>query len=169
VHAAQPTLIICVSAALGTCRVVAFIYGMRLLQLLYSVLVVRRAGHGRHFTQNFVVAANNGPSAIDRVVAELGTGGSLVELLLCTGLGGQVVQLGVRSIGKQQLARLTAKAEFIRSAAAEPDERGPDQEAARLIAERGSVHDFGTPHGADLDDVPGSANEIATGEEGNGQ
>jgi hypothetical protein len=101
--------------------------GLARLQLLYSVLAVRRAGHGRHFTQNFVVAADNGPSAIDRVVAELGTGGSLVELLLCTGLGRQVFQLGVRSIGKQQLAKLKAKAEFTRFAAAGSDERGPDQ------------------------------------------
>jgi hypothetical protein len=90
------------------------------LQLLYSVLAVRRAGHGRHFTQNFVVAADDGPSAIDQVVAELGTGGSLVEVLLCTGLARQVVQLGVRSIGKQQLAKLRSQAEFTRFAAAEP-------------------------------------------------
>jgi len=89
------------------------------VQLLYSVLAVRRAGHGRHFTQNFVVAADDGSSAIDLVVAELGTSGSLVELLLCTGLGRQVVQLGVRSIGKQQLAKLRAQAEFTRLTAAE--------------------------------------------------
>lgn len=90
------------------------------MQLLYNVLAVRRAGHGRHFTQSFVVAADNGPSAIDQVVAELGTGESLVELLLCTGLGRQVFQLGVRSIGKQQLVKLRAQAEFTRFAPAEP-------------------------------------------------
>jgi len=106
----------------------ALSYGMRWLQLLFRVLVVRRAGHGRHFTQNFVVAANDGPSAIDRVAADLGPAESLVELLLCTGLGGQVVQLSVRSVGKQQLARLKAQAEFIRSVAVARDEIAPEQE-----------------------------------------
>ena len=103
------------------------------MQLLYSVLVVRRAGHGRHFTQNFVVAAHDGPSAIDRVVAEIGNGDRLVELFLCTGLGGSVAQLGVRSVGKQRLAKLRAQADFIRTATAEPDRSRPDDSAARLI------------------------------------
>ena len=59
----------------------------RSVQLLYSVLVVRRAGHKRHFTRSFVVAAYDGRSTINRVVAQLGNEENLVELMLCTGLG----------------------------------------------------------------------------------